>query len=115
MAGFSRIKGITVYLCEKEQTGTDGLNRPIYQETETPVDNVLVGEPSTDDVTSSVNLYGKKVVYTLCIPKGDTHDWADTRVRIRGAMYRTIGFPVEWIEENVPGSWNKKVMVERHG
>ena len=36
------IQGITVILCERTQTGTDGFNRPVYAETETAVSNVLV-------------------------------------------------------------------------
>ena len=111
----SKIRGITVFLSEKTKTGTDKFNKDIFLETEVPVDNVLVCEPTSDDITSSINLYGKKAGYYLCIPKEDTHKWYDTTVRIRGQLYKTIGYPVEYIEENVPLSWNKKVWVERNG
>ena len=36
------IKGITIKLYEKTQTGTDGFNRPIYKETPVDIENVLV-------------------------------------------------------------------------
>lgn len=111
----SRIHGITVYLLEKTKTGTDKLNKAIYDTVETPISNVIVGEPTTDDVNSSTNLYGKKLTYILSIPKGDTHTWYDTEVRIRGELYRTIGYPTEYIAENTPLDWNKKVWVERYG
>lgn len=109
------IHGMTVYLLTTEQTGINSLNEPIYSEIEEPVDNVLVGEPSADDITSTQNLYGKKIAYNLAIPKGDTHNWEDVRVRIWGEIYHTIGYPTQGIEANIPLSWNKKVKVERDG
>lgn len=111
----SRIKGITVYLHTEVQSGTDAFNQPIYTETVVAVDNVLVGEPSTDDITSSIQLYGKKLAYTLAIPKGDTNNWENKTVEINGALFKTYGFATEGIEENIPLSWNKKVKVERYG
>ncbi len=111
----SKIHGITVYLLEKTKTGTDKFNKDIYVEAEVPVDNVIVGEPTTDDINSSTSLYGKKLTYILGIPKKDTHEWNDKKVRIRGELFHTIGYPTEYIEENTPLAWNKKVWVERYG
>lgn len=109
------ISGMTVYLLTTKQVGVNAFNEPIYSEIEEPVDNVLVGEPTADDITTTLNLYGKKIAYTLAIPKGDTHDWEDARIRIWGELYHTIGFPTQGIEANIPLSWNKKVKVERNG
>ena len=78
------------------------------------VDNVLYGEPSTEDVTNTLNLYGKRVAYVLAIPKGDTHKWTDTLVRLPDGVYRTIGFPTHGIDELMPLAWNMKVKVERY-
>ena len=111
----SMIKGITVILLQKKQVGVDGFNRPIYEYEEISVDNVLVAPASTDDIVTSQDLTGKKAVYTLAIPKGDIHNWEDTIVRFFGAQWKTVGFPLEGIEENIPLDWNKKVMVERYG
>ena len=69
-----RLRGITVTLYEKTQTGTDAFNRPVYTETAVSVDNVLVSPTSTSETLDTVNLTGKKAVYTLAIPKGDAHD-----------------------------------------
>ena len=47
--------GITVVLDEKTQIGTDSMNNPVYVTTATNVDNVLVGQPETDDVTEGMS------------------------------------------------------------
>lgn len=111
------IKGITIQLIRKIQTGTDWANNPIYEEEAVDVHNVLVGEPSTDDITEAISLYGKHTAYTLAIPKGDTNDWTDTKVILPepfAGTYRTIGFPTAGIEELIPLRWNKKVRIERY-
>ena len=109
-----RIKGITVILCEQTQTGTDAFNRPIYTETEIEVENVLVAPSSTDDIVTSQDLAGKKAVYTLAIPKDDVHEWENKKIIFFGKTWQSFGFTIEGIEENIPLSWNKKVMVERY-
>lgn len=110
-----KIKGITVTLYEKIQTGRDELNHPVYEEIPTQVDNVLIGEPTTADITSELNLNGKRLAYTLAIPKGDAHDWMNQRVEFFGETFKTYGYPTQGIEENIPLLWNKKVKVERYG
>ena len=111
------IKGITVKIIEKTQTGVDDTDRPIYTEKKVDVDNVLVGEPSTDDITNEINLSGKLIAYVLAIPKGDTHNWVNTDVELPSPFegrYHTIGIPTAGIEENIPLSWNKKVKLEAY-
>lgn len=109
------LHGITVQLTVRTQTGVDPLGAPIYTETEEPVENVLVAPSSSEDVLDTMNLYGKRAVLTLGIPKGDAHVWQDTTVRIWGELYRTIGFPIGGIDDLIPLGWNKKVKVERYG
>lgn len=108
------IHGIPIELAVKTQTGTDGFNRPIYGTTWVTVDNVLVGQPTTEEITDELNLSGKRLDYLLGIPKGDTHDWEDTQVRFWGQVYETIGAPTQGIESMIPLSWNKKVKVMRY-
>lgn len=108
------IKGIPVELVVREQTGADALNRPIYTERVEVVENVLVGAPSSEDVTAALNLSGKRIAYTLAIPKGDEHVWTDTEVRFWGGRYRTVGEPTQGIDALIPLAWNKKVQVERY-
>lgn len=107
--------GITITLYNRTQTGTDEFNAPIYTETAEQIENVLIGEPSTDDITDTLTLYGKRLAYTLGIPKGDTHTWTDRTVEFFGERFRTIGEPTMGIEHLIPLSWNKKVKVERYG
>lgn len=109
------IKGMTVILMVKTKVGTDSFNCPIYEYHEEPVENVLVAPSSTDDIITTQNLTGKKAVYTLAIPKGDTHDWVDAKVKFFGQEWSTLGYPLEGMEENIPLDWNKKVMVKRYG
>lgn len=108
------IHGIPIELAVKVQTGTDSFNRPVYDTEWVTVDNVLIGQPSTEEVTDELNLSGKRFDYLLGIPKGDTHDWEDTQVRFRGQVYQTIGAPTQGIESMIPLSWNKKVKVMRY-
>lgn len=111
------MKTVTVTLVEKTQSGTDPFNNPTYTETETDVSGVLVGEPSTDDVTNIYTTYGARISYTLAIPKGDSHNWDDTTVILPepfAGTYHTIGIARAGIEENIPLRWNKKVHLERY-
>ena len=108
--------GVTVTLTKKTQTGTDSFGRPTYSETTEDVHDVLVGEPSTNDVTNALAMYGKKIVYTLAIPKGDSHEWENTTVKLPapfGGTYHTIGISTAGIEANIPLRWNKKVHLEQ--
>lgn len=109
------MKGETVGLVVKTQTGTDPFGHPTYSEEIVNVDDVLIGQPSADEVVSTLNLTGKTIAYTLGIPKGDTHIWTDTEVIIWGERFRTIGFPVTGIQENIPLRWGQNVKVERYG
>lgn len=109
------MKGISVILHVKTPAGADSLNNPVYEDETVTVDNVLVGQPSTEDITSSISLHGKRVEYVLGIPKGDEHVWEDTEVEFFGRKFRTFGGVMQGIEELVPTAWHKKVMVERSG
>jgi hypothetical protein len=105
--------GASVKLHVKTLSGYDTLNDPVYADTSVTVDNVLIGQPSTEDITDSIQLYGKKIEYMLGIPKGDTHIWTDTEVEFFGKKFRTFGETIEGIEANIPTPWHKKVRVER--
>jgi hypothetical protein len=108
------IKGMTVKLLVKTQIGIDPFNKPVYSERWIDVDNVLVGQPTTDEIESERIISGKIVSYVLGIPKGDTNNWVDTEVEFFGQGFRTIGFPTQGIEANIPLKWNKKVRVEAY-
>lgn len=109
------MRGVPVLLHVKTQNGTDAFNNPVFSDSTVTVQNVLIGQPTTEDITSSIELYGKRIEYMLGIPKGDTHEWEDTEVEFFGGLYRTFGFTIQGIEDNIPTPWHKKVRVERCG
>ena len=114
------MRGTTVTLYELTQTGVDELGVPIYAETPVTVENVLVGEPSTEDIATSTALYQKQIKYMLGIPKGDAHDWMDRKVSWTDSygithVCMTFGFPITGIEANIPTKWHMKVRCEDFG
>lgn len=141
----ARIRGIDVTLYNQTEVGRDPFNAPIYFEDSHPdgafpsnqiylgsetlpgttcevIKNVLVGQPTDDEIISSVSMYGKRIAFMLGIPKGDTHDWQEKIVEwtdAYGTLHRckTFGFPITGIEANLPPQvpWHKKVRCEVYG
>ena len=113
------MKGMTVNLFEVKEIGTDPFGAPIYKETPVEVADVLIGEPTTDDVDTSTALYSKKIAFMLGIPKGDTHDWVDKKVSWVSCgheyIVRTFGYPITGVEANIPTRWHMKVRCEMYG
>ena len=110
----ARIKGITVTLINKKEIGKDPFGSPIFEDVEIEVDNVLISPTSSDDVVNTMNLTGRKAVYTLAIPKGDANTWKNQEVHFFGKRWRVFGIPLQGIDDLIPLDWNKKVMVERY-
>lgn len=131
----TRIKGETVILVERSAAASlsvkegevatsegkpaisvevDPFNRPVEVEVRTEVENVLIAPASSDDIVTSTDLTGRKAVYTLGIPKGDTHEWENAIVEFWGERWKVFAIPTQGIEANIPLEWNKKVMVERY-
>lgn len=109
------MKGITVTLINLVESGTDELGNPVYEEQETTVDNVLVAPATEDDVVSSTQLYGKQAIYTIAIPKGDTHTWQDQKVCFFDETWQIFGYPRTGIDDLIPLAWNTQWKVERYG
>ena len=107
--------GITITLIEKTQTGTDPWGAPTYSEELVDVPDVLVGQPSSGDLISTLELHGKYIAYVLGIPKGDTHIWEDVDVIIWGERFRTIGKPQTGEQANIPLRWGSVIKVESYG
>lgn len=106
------MRGITVLLHTQTVSGRDDLNRETYTETVIEVPDVLVGQPTGPEALDTLNLTGRRAVYTLGIPKGDTNDWTDKTVEFFGQQFRTIGAPIQGIEEMIPLRWDKKIQCE---
>ncbi len=110
----SRLKGVTVTLLIKEEGEKDEFNHPTVIENAVEVENVLVSPVSSDDVLNTTSLDGRKIFYTLAIPKGDENTWKNANVEFYGRKWRVVGIPLMGIEENIPLEWNKKVTVEAY-
>ena len=109
------MKTMTVQLSVKTQSGLDPFGAPIETEELIDVPGCLVGQPSSDDIVQTMEMYGKRIAFVIGVPKGDENTWTDTDVIIWGERYHTIGFPETGIQENIPLSWGKNVKVERYG
>ena len=109
-----KIHGIPITLIDKQVVSVDPFGSPVVKDVEITIDNVIVAPATTEDVTSQMSVTGKKISYTLGIPKGDAHDWENKEVRFFGKRWKTVGIPLEGIESMMPLEWNKKVMVERY-
>ena len=112
------MRGVTVKLKVKTETGTDSLGMPIYSESWAEVEDVLIGEPSSTDIENNLTLYGRKTAYTLAIPKADDHYWEDTEVELPAPWnitMATLGRSTIGIEANVPTRWNRKVHLGEAG
>lgn len=62
----AKIKGITVILVDKIQTGKDPFGNPIFEDKEIEIENVLISPTSSDDIVNQLTLTGKKAVYLCC-------------------------------------------------
>lgn len=83
--------GVPVTLYEKVNSGQcDPFGVPIYTRSPVTVENVIIGQPTTQEVVDTLNLTGKKIVYLLGIPKGDEHVWTDRKVSFFGEDFHTI-------------------------
>ena len=109
------LQGQTVSLIDFVQSGVDAFNAPVFRENPVAVDNVLICPASTEAIAEGLELWGKRAVYELLIPKGDTHNWENREVEFLGHRWKTFGFVLQWPEHLTPGFWNKKVKVERYG
>ena len=105
---------MTVKLYERQNISVDEFGAETYEEVPVDVRDVLVARPTAEDASTQLNLTGKKAIYTLAIPKGDTHTWENRTVEFFGRKWHVFTIPIQGIEENIPLRWNKKVMVEAY-
>ena len=111
------MRGVTVQLCIRTETGTDPFGAPTYDEEYVDVDNVLIGEPTSEEILAATDLYGKRIRWMLGIPKGDTHEWMNAKILWtdscgRQHKLRSFGFPIVGVDALIPGAWHMKVRVE---
>ena len=110
------IKAITVRLYTRSAATPpvyDGFGDPVTTESYEDVAGVLVYPASGDAIVTDLQIYGKRSIYELCIPKGDTNSWEDKDVEFFGKRFHSFTPEIEYIDANVPLRWNRKVRVER--
>lgn len=110
----TQIKGIDIVLINRIETEKDLFGTEIYKEKRTIVKNVLVSPIRTEDIVNNKELEGKKAVYTIAIPKGDTNIWENQKVEFFGKTWKVFGSVTEGIESMIPLSWNKQYKVENY-
>lgn len=108
------LRDMDVVLINRTQSDTDPFGNPVFTETETTVHHVLVAPATADDLVNVLGLDGKKEVYKLGLPKGDTHTWQDQDVRFFGKRYHIFSPVTRGIEENVPTPWHHIYFCERY-
>ena len=114
------IRGIDVTLYRKQQTGEDAFGAPVFEEVSETVHNVLIGEPTAEELNVPVI-----VIFVVGAAAGIisfSHllswllkHWHDVTVEFFGQRFRTYGDVTEGIEAMIPLRWNRKVKVERYG
>lgn len=108
-----QIRGKTVLLHEQTVTGKDPFGKNITSESLVEVENVLLEPADYSAIVDELNITGKRLAFILHIPKGDTHNWEDTKVDFYGKTFKTFGPVMEYQEELTPLDWNKRVKVEK--
>ena len=85
-----------------------------WDEASVTVDNVLVSPVSTEAQVNAApaELYGRRELYQIAVPKGDSHRWSNCRVSFFGKMWRVIGGEKRGIESSIPLLWNAIYTVE---
>lgn len=105
------ILGETVTVSTPAQAGEDAYGQAVKEWADEDVRNVLVCQPTSDDVASRPE--GDEVTLTLHFPKTYTASLRGCTVTLRGERYTVLGDPVALTEANTPGRWNRAVPVRR--
>lgn len=100
----------TVTMLSRTLTGYDDFKEPIWEDIETDVSDVLVAPGNTSDLTGNTRTDGDTVVFTLYFPASYIENLRNTRIRVRGSIYRTVGDPQPYTGS--PLKWNRVVTVE---
>ncbi|QJC22010.1 hypothetical protein [Arcanobacterium buesumense] len=105
------IHGTQVTVLSKTKTGVDDMNMPVFEETQTVVDDVLVGPVSTDDTPGGMRRAGDRTEIALYFPKTFTASLRGCDVEFMGKIWRVQGDPQPYMVENMPTRWNLRATV----
>ena len=106
------IQGERVTLFAQVKGAEDSYGVPSVEwRAQSVVENVLVAPSGTADLEPGMHADGDSVTLTLHFPKTYTGSLRSCRVAVRGVMYDVVGDPQPYIDQNVPGAWNRPVTV----
>lgn len=106
--------GITIEFKQRVKNGEfDKLNNPLFDEETFEIANCLVA-PITEPVdrVETAALDRDSAVVRLHLPKADTRDISNSTFEYGGQVWRVIGKPVQFMNENTPTDWNRYVRGE---
>ena len=107
------LTGEAVVVLRREQTGTDDFNEPIYEWTETPVEDVLTSPGPREDLPEATRPDGVQVAWTCHFPRDFTGSLRGARVKVRNDEPRNVvGDPQPYLDHLTPGRWNRPVELE---
>lgn len=88
----------------------DDMGEPVYGEPEREdVGGVLFDPGATSNTAQSMNMRGVQVDAEFHIPKTYTGSLRGCSIKYAGHTYNVIGDPRPYMDENVPGPWNRPV------
>lgn len=108
------MKTIALEFTKKVPTGAkDGLNNPIYSEDTFEIDGCLIA-PITEplDRVESAALDRDVAIVRIHLPKTSIADVSNCTTPYGGQIWRIVGKPVAFMNENTPTPWNRYVRAE---
>lgn len=105
------IRGETVVVKRRVRVGTGPGNTPLYEDEETPVEDVLVAPGPRTDVDGPIRPDGVEVTFNLHFPKTFTGSLRGAEIVVRGDSFDVIGDPRPYTLANTPTRWNMPVEV----
>ena len=106
------ISGETVTVYTRQLAGVDGFNNNTYSFAEETLNNVIVAPGEPQNETDDSRPDGKRVEYTIYLPKEYTGDLTGGKATVRGRTLNVIGIPKVYTDDNVPMQWNMVVKLE---
>ena len=108
------MKGETVTVLRRIQTGLDEGNNPVYETKPEPVGNVLVGAPNGENPGDSNRPDGIRIDANLYFPRDYKGDALRGQIIVvRGHEYKVVGDPFPVDGGMTPTEWNMTVPVTR--
>ena len=103
----------SVVVLRPNVTGTDEMGEPSYGEpSREEVSCVLFDPGSTSDAAQGMNLRGVQVDAEFHFPKTYKSSLRGCSIEHAGHVYSVIGDPRPYMDENVPGPWDRPVQAK---